>query len=243
MKRASWLFIILLMVTCVANVRANDPAIAYYSFNNSSNPGHDDSGNGHNLTMSGSWSLVAGVEGLALHTETSGTPGPYVSTSGMNYPTQNGFSVGYWFKMGSSSDQIAVRDYWQNVACGETFGLRFDPTSSVADFFVRTDFTNVNETIVSAPVTAQSGDWVHLLGVYNPNGYIASLYINDVLRDSKNMSGAMRSQIAPYLWINGGPYGTTQGTIDEVKLYGYAVPEPATLFLLTLGGLALRRRK
>jgi len=33
------------------------------------------------------------------------------------------------------------------------------------------------------------------------------------------------------------------GEIDEVRIYNHAIPEPATLFLVGLGGLALLRKR
>jgi len=139
--------------------------------------------------------------------------------------------------------QIGVRDYWQHVAGGETFSLRYDPATSLADFEVRSDFTNDNPSIQAA-VSGLSGAWVHLLGSYDPAGYTTSLYVNDGLAAQGHLSGPMRSAIAPYFYINGSWHETNEGTVDEVKLYNQSVPEPATLSLLALGGAlaSLRRR-
>jgi hypothetical protein len=62
-----------------------------------------------------------------------------------------------------------------------------------------------------------------LLGTYDPVGYVITLYVNDVRVGQQNMPGPMRSEIAPYLYINGSCHGTTQGTIDEVKIFGCVV--------------------
>lgn len=227
---------------------AGPAPVAYWSFNDSGNPGHDDSGQGHDLTIPGTCSAVSGVSGKGIHFDSYGSGtnwgasprGPYTATAGLGYPGPSGFAVEYWFQLGSASVQIGVRDYWQHVAGGETFVLRYDPATSLADFEVRSDFTNDNLPIEAA-VSGLSGAWVHLLGSYDPVGYTTSLYVNDGLAAQGHLSGPMRSAIAPYFYISGSWHETNAGTVDEVKLYNQSVPEPATFLLVALGGLALRR--
>jgi len=246
----SFLAAVLLGGVPIPSLAAPAP-VAYWSFNDSSNPAHDDSGLGHGLTIPGTWSAVSGVSGNGIHFDAYGSGtnygasprGPYTATAGLGYPGPSGFAVEYWFQLGSAPVQIGVRDYWQHGAGGETFVLRYDPATSLANFEVRTDFTNDNPSIEAA-VSGLSGAWVHLLGSYDPVGYTTSLYVNDGLAAQGHLSGPMRSAIAPYFYISGSWHETNAGTIDEVKLYNQSVPEPATLSLLALGGaLALLRRR
>jgi formylglycine-generating enzyme required for sulfatase activity len=206
----------ILSMTCLAHAGL----IAHYSFDDPSDPGQDISGNGHHLTMTVPVTSIPQVSGNAIRLDASDTEAPHVSTSGMNYPTEKGFSVEYWFQIGSSSDQIGVRDYSPGVANGETFGLRYDPARAIADFFVRVDFSD--SIIAEAPLSAKIGDWVHLCGVYDSDKDTINLFVNHVLVKQASMPGKMRTQIAPYLYINGSSHGTTSGTLDEVKLYDCA---------------------
>jgi hypothetical protein len=237
---------LLILVGSAGSVVMGATPIAYYSFDNPANMGHDDSGHGNDLTMSGAWSSVPGISGGAINLEPSTLVGPNVSTSTLGYPGANGFSVEYWFQY-QSGCETAVRDY--GGLCGETFGLRY--TSKVAggtaDFFVRYDYTNPTIVEMSNLNIYSENDadgWIHLIGSYDPVGYTIKLFVDNMSPVEAHMPAPMRTTLPPYLYINGSSHGTTLGTLDEVKIYNTAIPEPATLSLLLLGGLAaVRRRK
>jgi len=216
------------------------PAL-YYSFDDEQRLGRDDSGNGHDLTIPGKAKPVDGVCGGAVQfTGFDRAPnmgqspqGPHTSTAKLRYPSENGFSVGYYVRMGSTTGGVGVRDYWQHGAGGESFGLRYNAGTGKADFFVRHDF---NQPVsVEADVSGKPGQWVHLLGVYDPQGPRILLYVDGRMVGRAAMPARMRASKPPYLYVSGSWHGTEQSAIDEVVLYDQAVrpitPLPSFLIL------------
>ena len=93
------------------------------------------------------------------------------------------------------------------------------------------------------------GEWAHIQGIYNGTGPGAGLTLN-VYDASNNIIGtdyvAVSGTLDPssyslYFGVDlGNSLTSWGGGIDEVRVY---VPEPATLGLLVVGGLALLRRR
>jgi hypothetical protein len=110
------------------------------------------------------------------------------------------------------------------------------------------------------PFTAdefEDGEWHHIAGTFD--GSAAKLYVDGVLVDSKALSGNLRDSDAPLLLGRrdytdaelpyngqiGGDLLITDNALTQEEIIGF-IPEPATLTLTVLGGLALlarRRRK
>lgn len=236
--------------------------LAHWSFDNPSDPYHDDSGNGHDLTIPGAWTSVPGwtktIEpehtppGNAIDFADYQGGGPrtsnWDSNALMTYPGPDGFTVAFLAKLDPGT-KPTVRDYWQSVAGGEAFVLHGD-SAGMTDFMVRDDFDN-DPPPIATDAPAFDGRWVHLAGVYESTGNALKLYINGILRAEGSLPGGMREDMAPYLYVCGSPYGTEHAIVDEVRIYDYGLsqpeilqiaPEPGSLALLSLGVLLLTRR-
>lgn len=234
--------------------------IVHYSFDDPGNVGYDDSGNGHHLSIPGTWESTPGGCGSAIHFDfyqpgqtpnTGPTPwGPSASTAGLNYPGLAGFTVAFTAKVEPGTD-ARVGDYWQHVANGEKFGLKVVPDLDLISFFVRDGFTD--PTILEVPASAYLGEWISVAGVYEPSDFGMSLFVNGDLVAQGNLSAPMRDDTPPFLYASGSWHGTSESWMDEVLLYDRAlsadevaqlcVPEPATLWLVALSGLSLVGRR
>ena len=206
--------------------------VAHWSFNDESDPGHDDSGNGNTLTIPYTWNNVDSVSNqygnaisfdryLFTQPNLGSVPrGPYISRSKLNYPGPEGFTIMCWAKV-KDEHQEFVRSYWQHRSCGDLFGL-FNHETNKFMFRLRDDFDGVPDDLCFDS-SSYIDQWVHLTCVYNPNGYQRLLYVNGELKAIDNLPKQMRSQLPPYFYVSGNWHGTYPETIDEVRIYNKAL--------------------
>jgi len=236
----------LVVLSSSAQGGLNDGLVGHWDFNeNSSNTLHDHSGNEHNGQIYGA-TWTNGISGTtALYFDGFNNPLPldpetddYVEIVGtINLHLFSGFTLSVWACYSEYTDDACIigkHDGWPN---GYVLGV----VDNKFQFYLQ-------GTRLYTDDMYSDGRWHHLAGTYDGISHQQNFYVDGEL---------VRSQTIIYNASNSanitiGKCSTAfDGKVDEARIYDRAlssteieqlyVPEPATILLLTLGGLALRR--
>jgi hypothetical protein len=246
----------------------NDGLVASYAFNGNAT---DESGKGHNGTVNGAV-LTSDRFGTANSAYSFNGTSDYIDVANatdLNPTTE--ITITAWFKadsfaLGSYSWPALVKKSNDDQTHGYAMEIvqvyESNPCMGFAVDLAGYGWSGT-PTYLGTP-TLETGVWYFAAGVYNGSTvtlYLGSLgqsgLVTDLVTESHNYSGSI-TQSSNNLNIGRDPsniYGSGRffdGAIDDVRIYGRALssaeitqvaPEPATMLLLGLGGLFLRKRK
>jgi len=254
------------LILAVFSSNASAALVAHWSFDNTADPGHDDASNGHNGTRVGNPTSTTGLWGNAVNLDGAS----YIDVAdALDLNPTSQITITAWFK----ADSFALGTYsWPHIVdkCGSPdpsgyfmaivqvsqnnpcVGFAVDGVGGVP---TGTDLGEPNLT---------PGTWYFAAGVYNGSAvtvYVGSAEQLPLVATSENYSGNMVSSsnnlnIGRDASFPSSPERFFDGAIDEVRIYNtaldstvindlylYNTPEPATILLLGLGGLAVLRKR
>lgn len=220
----------------------------------------DATGNHAGTVLGDTLSYVSGAHGSALHFDSDVATSHRIEMANDEdwylYPGE-GFTAEAIIRTTSMGTLGLVAkngnggEFWMRLQDGE---VRFFLSDSSA-----TGSTDVQSDDAQGEV-ANTGEWVHVTGVYDPANEEIRLFLNGVLVDTDvapaTWSGVVNGDTNPF--VIGDFAGNADrkyiGDIDEVRItrgvlgpgeFLYGIPEPASGILLALGtfGLALAARR
>lgn len=192
----------------------------------------------------------------------------YAAWDGLNLTP--GYSISAWFNWTTpgannrsaaitlTDDDIGLNDRYADLGIGDSQGADVNADGSVyARHRTGATIIDTNPTKSGDPPNGgfNDGEWHHVAGVYTDTG--VSVYVDGLLVDSQEGTGtdiafdalAIGLLQRPGAQSDVDPY---EGAIDDVRVYDHAlsqaeisalVPEPGSLAIAALGGLAMLQRR
>jgi len=194
---------------------------------------YDMSGNGNNLTATGSAAAVAGIKGNAIDFPASNFQ-QYYCTDGncgadLDYQG-NGFTVSAWVKpdnLVTTYHVIAHKAYYNSTTDNGGYALQAGNNAGGTTYsLVLMNSTGVaNSTTFYSTTTEKTSQWQHVVGTYD--GRLAKIYINGSLESASAYSGGIKNVNEKFGIGGDGQRGlyTFDGKIDHVKVWQRALTD------------------
>ena len=184
------------------------------------------------LTSGASWtSGIVGDHALAF----DGSIGA-ATTDKPVVDTTQGFSVAAWVKLNTLTGAQTALSVDGSSISGFFLTKRFDGKWA----FTRrsADSTSATEVAAGSASAATSGQWTHLVGVYDAAGKTITLYVNGIKQSTTAFTTPWQANgafaIGRAKW-NGAPADFWNGAIDEVHTYPFVLDAAAVSELSTSG--------
>ncbi len=255
--------VVMLTVLSAATMAVAQDPVGWWKFDESGGTvAHASAGSVDGSLMGATNFMSGGIANNALSVP-GASSADYVSFGNNFGFTSGGFTASAWIKTTevSTGNTIIMGKHHATVVAGWMLRLNQDVASyglpGRASFYVSEG--NVGNVPISN-ITVTDGRWHHIVGVYSPG--TASLYVDGIFQDARS-AGANNACDADFMvagaLVAPNNLNEFQGGVDDAQLYdralnpdeinylyrnpGSALPEPATLAVMSLGLAALLRRK
>ena len=221
--------LMVLLTTGIGHADLSDGLVGYWSFDNASDLGHDDSGNGNHGTVYGAVSTT-GMVGNAMSFDGNGD---YVVVGDSDeLDLTSSFTLSFWLNSGSSNESILLSKHVAHTDMDGSWMI-LHPASSDPWYQGRLAMHNwrASPDWISAGTQIQQGEWVHWAITYDASTNACTFYADGEVDATHTYTFDIRNISRP-LTIGGAehfevPYVRYfyEGLMDEVRIYNRALSE------------------
>lgn len=248
---------------CAASVLSAQTPIAWWKFDEAGGSTASATVGGIDGSLSGSATFASGVSGNALQLSAAG--GSYASFGDNFGLVAASYSLSFWVNSTeTASDQIILGKHRATFVSGYFAGMGANGPYGAANkaWAYQSSFPG-NQPISTTSIN--DGTWHHVVVTYNVGNSFHTIYVDGAPAESSVTAAGMGVAAADFMVGGifnsaGTAISTYSGMVDDLQIYdevlsdgdinylyhnpGSAVPEPATITALLVGGLAaIRRRK
>lgn len=218
--------------------------VAYWSFDDENDVGHDDSGNGHQGTNHGATSISNGISGRAMSFDGIDDYIDITDTSDFEFANQD-LTFSTWVQIVDNANQYRnivvlgdANDNYPNIGMvkarsgydgGRLYGQLYPSAPGGQYVYVST---------IDDGDTLPKNEWLFLTFVFDYENSLCKLYLNGVFQDVDDLPSydltvaqSLELNIGRCPWQDPWWHGYFNGCIDEVRIYNRALSEDEIQYL------------